>query len=123
MRSNANLCSLVRLHVGLDGGQLLEPVEERDQLGVLGNDGLVQDAVLVEQLVHDEVHEADVVAREPGTGAQEILELLQLGREGLQVAGLQLLLYKYVKYTYIHRSNHYANNVLVLLRIGGCRQA
>ena len=84
----------VRRHVCLDLRQRLESVQECSQLGVLGHDVGGQHAVLVQQLVHDEVHEGDVDAGEPGVLAQEGAELVQFGGQRGQVLALQLFLHK-----------------------------
>ncbi len=59
---------------------------------VLGDDVRGEDAVHVDELVHDEVDEGDVVAGEPRPVAQEARERLQPGGQRGHVVGHQVLL-------------------------------
>ncbi len=79
-------------HVGGDLRQRLEPVQEGRQPGLPGHGLGGQQAVLVQQLVHDEVHEGEGAAGEPRVRAQELGEVLQLRRQRGQVLFLQLVL-------------------------------
>ena len=84
--------SPVRLHVSLNGGELLEPVEEIDNLWEGGDDLRSQDPVLIQQLVHDEVHKADVGSGKPGILTQEAGELVQFVGQSSDVVSLQIFL-------------------------------
>ena len=96
---DGGLDELVRFHMGLDLGELLEPLEVGCKLGELGLEFGKEQHVDGDDLIEMKVGKLWLLSAKEILVSQEGLELFHLLRLGLSQALLQVLLKSYVRVT------------------------